>query len=373
MSKSSIAVARPLIKTIIFGVITSLVLVFVAIELGGFTFYNKAGYNAVFTNASDLQDGDPVMVSGVRVGHVTSVALHDNHQSKVTFEVKATVPLDTQVKAAIRYKNLTGDRFLELIPGTRTPESGDHLSAGETIPVARTQPALDLDLLLGGLQPLFEGLDPTQINQLSTELVQVLQGEGGTLQSLLEHVASFTSTLADKDQVIGQVVSNLNSVLGNLDAHSSELSETVTNLQELASGLSSDRSRLGKSFEGVDRLVTSMGGLLTDLRGPLEGMTQELRRVTTQANAGASTINDVLRTLPGGYLRIGRLGARGAGYNLYVCALRLRFAAVGGSPTYSPWIGPADSVERCKPGIAPLETPEEREANEFRNLSQGDD
>lgn len=364
MSKSAIAIGKPLVKTITFGTVTTLVLVFVSIQLGGFTFYNKDDYHAIFSNASDLVSDDPVMINGVRVGQVTDVKVSGDDSAVVGFNVNAAIPLDSELKAAIRYKNLTGDRYLELIPSSATPQAGDRLAQGATIPMSRTRPALDLDLLLGGLQPLFRGLDPTQINQLSTSLVQILQGEGGNLNALLEHIASFTTTIASKDRVIGQVVGNLNSVLGNLDTHSAQLSETVADVQKLATGLSGNRIRLGDSLHGVDQLATSMTGLLASLRGPVQGMVHQLRRVTTQANAGASTINQVLRMLPGGYLRIGRLGSRGAGYNLYLCALRLRFSTGHGAPTYSPWIGPAESVERCKPGVAPLETPEERQKSD---------
>lgn len=362
MTKSAISIAAPLTKTLIFAVVMTVVLAFVTIQLGGFTFYGKHDYRAIFINASALKNGAPVMISGVRVGEVTGVHVYEDDAAQVGFNVKSSIPLDSNIRAAIRYKNLTGDRYLELIPQVSTPGSGSELGVGSTIPESRTEPALDLDLLLGGMQPLFQGLDPTQINQLSTSLVQVLQGEGGNLDALLQHIASFSSTLAEKDQLIGQVVDNLNSVLGNLDIHSAQLSSTVTALQTVATDLSGDRNRLGQSFVGVDNLVTSMGGLLTALRGPLSGFVTQLGRFATQANAGAGTINDVLRMLPGGYLRIGRLGSRGAGYNLYLCALRLKFSTKDGGATYSPWIAPAASVYRCKPGIAPLQTPEQRAA-----------
>jgi len=360
MTKSAIAIGRPLVKSAVFALATSLVLVFVAIELGGFTFYDKRGYQAVFTDTSDLQVGDDVLVAGVKVGSVSDISVTDEHQGKVSFDVKSTVRLDDRTSAAVRYKNLTGDRYLELIPGDGT----GRLAEGARIPVERTSPALDLDMLLGGMQPLFEGLDPKQINQLSGELVSVLQGEGGTIESLLRRIASFSSSLADEDEVIGQVVNNLNVVLGNLDQHSVELSDTISTMQSLVSGLALDRGRLGRSFAQVDRLATSMTGLLTEVRDPFQGLVHELGRATRQANEGAGTIDQVLRMLPGAYLRIGRLGSRGAGYNLFLCSLRLRVTDPAGNAYYTPWVGPADSVERCKPGVAPLETPEERERKE---------
>ncbi len=101
----------------------------------------------------------------------------------------------------MRYKNLIGDRYLELSDGNG---QGNPLPDGATIPAQRTSPALDLDTLLNGFKPLFTGLDPTQINAVSTEIIQVFQGESGTVSSLLTTVGALTSTLADRDQLIGE-------------------------------------------------------------------------------------------------------------------------------------------------------------------------
>ena len=77
----------------------------------------------------------------------------------------------------MRYLNLVGDRFLELIDG---PGSTRLMPQGGQIPVDRTTPALDLDLLVGGLKPVIQGLNPQDVNALTAALLQVFQGQGGT-------------------------------------------------------------------------------------------------------------------------------------------------------------------------------------------------
>ena len=62
--------------------------------------------------------------------------------------------------------------------------------------MTRTSPALDLNVLFNGFKPLLTALDPEQVNQLAYELVRVLQGEGGTVTSLLGRLSSVTNTLA---------------------------------------------------------------------------------------------------------------------------------------------------------------------------------
>ncbi len=83
-------------------------------------------------------------------------------------------------------------------------------------------------MLFNGFQPLFQALNPEQVNELSMNLVQVLQGEGGTVQGLLAKTASLTNTLADRDQLIGQVVTNLGQTLDTVDQRHQQLNTLVS-------------------------------------------------------------------------------------------------------------------------------------------------
>ena len=139
------------------------------------------GYSAVFNDASRLKNGDSVRVAGIRVGTVNGIALQPDKKVVVKFDADRSVVLTDGTKAAVRYLNLVGDRYLDLVDG---PGSARRLPAGGQIRIDRTAPALDLDLLLGGLKPVVQGLNAHDVNALSSALLQVFQGEGGTLQSL---------------------------------------------------------------------------------------------------------------------------------------------------------------------------------------------
>ncbi|WP_060722261.1 MCE family protein [Pseudonocardia sp. EC080625-04] len=351
----------PLVKSTIFVVVTMLVLAVVSIEMGaGSGFGDRKSYSGVFTDTSGILEGDSVRIAGVEVGSVQDVSVVDNTQGKVTFTVDSAKELPADTNLAVRYLNLTGDRYLEVSRGTG---GGAPLAEDAVIPVAQTRPDLDLDVLLAGFSPLFEGLAPDQINQMSSDIISVFQGQGGTIESLLARVGSLTNTLADKDAVIGSVVDNLNTVLGTLDKRAPELESTIGQLQELTTGLANDRERIGNSLEGANRLTSSVDELLGKVRGPLKGTVDQLDRVSKQAKAGEAAIDENLALLPGAYLRVSRLGSRGATYNLFICSVRVKTTGPAGDPVYSPWVGPADNVDRCKFGNSPLETPEQREAN----------
>src|SRR5918994_479828 len=195
-----------LVKLLIFMITTGLATGLLVITIGNLSFGATKTYKAEFVDATGVVDGDDVRVAGVKVGTVQDIEVVDNTRALVTFTVDEETRVDDSTHATIRFRNLIGQRYISL---TQVGNGGDVLEEEDTIPVARTQPALDLTVLFNGFKPLFEALSPDDINTLSYEIVQVFQGEGGTLESLLGSTASLTQTLADRDEVIGDLLENL--------------------------------------------------------------------------------------------------------------------------------------------------------------------
>ncbi len=168
-----------LVKFGVFAVVMVVLTAFLFLTFSNYRSGSTSGYSAVFADASRLKDGDTVRVAGVRVGTVNSVDLQPDKKSVlVKFDADRDIVLTTGTQAAVRYLNLTGDRYLDLVDG---PGSTRVLPAGSQIPKDRTQGALDLDLLLGGLRPVIQGgLNPQDVNALTASLINILQGAGGT-------------------------------------------------------------------------------------------------------------------------------------------------------------------------------------------------
>jgi phospholipid/cholesterol/gamma-HCH transport system substrate-binding protein len=211
------------IKLGVFTLVSILVTGLLTVIMGNIGLGDSREYQAIFASATNLQEGDDVRVAGVNVGEVSKVEHHERTMAKVTFTVEEGVELTSSSTAEIRFLNLIGDRYLAIEEGSE-PDGAEPLGEGDTIPVANTSPSLDLTVLFNGFKPLFQALDPEQVNELSMNLVQVLQGEGGTVRGLLEHTASLTSTLANRDELIGEVVTNLGETLDTVNQRHEQLS-----------------------------------------------------------------------------------------------------------------------------------------------------
>ncbi len=282
---------------------------------------STAGYSAIFNDVSRLKTGQTVRVAGIRIGTVNGVSLRPDKTVEVKFDADRNVVLTSGTRAVVRYLNLVGDRYLELVDG---PGSTKVLPQGSQIPADRTAPALDLDLLLGGLKPVISGLNPQDINALSASLVQIFQGEGGTLDSLLSKTSSFSNTLADNNETVQQLIDHLNTVVGTLQKDGDQFSGALDRLQRLISGLSQDRNTIGAAIDSLDNGTASIAGLLTNARPPLAGTVDQLSRLSTLLDDQKGQLDVSLQKLPNNYKKLVRLGAAGSWLPYYLCEISLR-------------------------------------------------
>ena len=311
------SLAGPVIKSAIFIAVTATVTAILGLSIAHSGVSATVGYHAVFRDVTGLNVGDDVDIAGVRVGDVTSISVYRRNEALVGFAVQAGRPLPVSVTATIKYLNLVGQRYIDL--GQGTGPVGRTLPQGGTIPVSQTIPALDLTALFNGFQPLFQALSPGDVNQLSSEIIQVFQGESPNVTTLVASVGSLTTTLSARDQVIGRVIENLNSVLHTIGSRSGELANFVSTLQELVSGLAADRQSIGSAVSAIAGLTSATAGLLRVARPPLRDDITQLGRLATNLANNTPAVNSFLQNLPVKMSRIARLASYGSWLNFFMC------------------------------------------------------
>lgn len=325
----------PLIKGLIFIVITTLATVLLAVSITNTGLGDAKTYSAKFLDATSLNVGDDVRISGVRVGQIEELEIADHSIARIKFSLDTQRRIPADVSAVIKYRNMVGQRYIALERGKGTTEL---LEPGDEIPLERTTPALDLTELFNGFKPLFQALSPKDVNQLSGEIVQVLQGEGGTVESLLAHTGSLTTTLAGRDKVIGEVITNLDTVLKTINGKGDALSTLVSTLSELVSCLAGDRTEIGEAISGLAGLTTATAGLLEQGRQPLKDSIEGLGLLSGQLVKGKADVEQFLTVLPGKLNELGRLSSYGSWMNFYLCSAVLRSDPPRGVPA---------TAERC--------------------------
>ena len=307
-------------------------------------FQKDITFNAEFTNVTGLEEGNFVRIGGVEVGKVKKISVNDKAIAVVEFSTDDSVVLTEGTRAAIRWADPIGGRFLALEEGVG---GINRLNPGQTIPTDRTEPALDLDTLLGGFRPLFRALDPEQANALSGQLILAFQGQGATIASFLSQAAAVTNTLADRDELIGQVIGNLNTVLGSLGEQSSQFAKAVDSLSELVKGLAARKGDISNSVAYINEVAGSVADLLGQARPAAKNTVHQTDRAAGIVVADHDYFDNWLNTLPDAYHALARQGLYGDFFSFYLCDAVLKLNGKGGQPVYVKVAG--QSTGRCAP------------------------
>lgn len=307
-------------------------------------FEKETTYNAEFTNVTGLEEGNFVRIGGVEVGKVKKISINSNAIAVVEFSTDDSVVLTEGTRASIRWADPVGGRYMSLDEGVGGVK---RLNAGQIIPAARTEPALDLDTLVGGFRPLFRALDPEQVNALSGQLIQAFQGQGATIGSFLSQAASVTNTLADRDELIGEVIGNLNNVLGSLGDQSGQFGKAVDSLSELVNGLAARKTDITNAVAATNASSGTIADLLQQARPPFQKTVRETDRAAGIVVADHDYFDDLLNTLPDAYAILARQGMYGDFFSFYLCDAVLKLNGKGGQPVYVKLAG--QSTGRCAP------------------------
>jgi len=311
-----------LVKLLIFLVFTGACTFLLMLVLGNGSFSSRSEYKAVFTDVTGVAKGDDVRIAGVPVGSISKVDIHHRSQAIVTFKVDKDVPLTQSTKATLKFRNLVGQRYLALSQGATGSDA--RLKPGSTLDTDHTQNALDLNILLNGFKPVFQALSPDDVNKFAYEIVQTLQGESGSVEQLLSRTSSLTNTLADRDQLIGDTITNLSSVLDLIGSRDAELSDTISTLQQFVTGLKDDKDAILNSIDSISALSVETSDLLQQGRPALSADIKHLNTVTKglSKDKNLKTMQDAIKVLPFKLTKYGNAASNGSEFNFFLCSLR---------------------------------------------------
>ncbi|MFE3099408.1 MCE family protein [Nocardia tengchongensis] len=299
-------IAKSALKLIAFLVVVAGCTTFIVTALRTPIPGDKVTYDAVFTDVSGLFAGDSVRMSGVAVGKVETVSL-DGTRARVHFTVDRSRPVYDDTKAAVRYQNLIGQRYVELL----TDEPGKtKLAAGQTIPVERTIPSFDVSKLFNGFKPMFDTLDPAQLNQLGTNLLRVIQGDGSGIGPVLADVDTLTKHARNSEAVIVLLIRNLGVVADAIGGKSKAVGDLVQQLSGILHQFTAKTQAMLSAVDTAKAVLAPMVPLLEQGReaydtayGPVDGLLRRLVPQTEQLTQilalAPQLVTGLNQTIPG--------------------------------------------------------------------------
>jgi len=257
-----------------------------------------------FANAAGLKSGDPVRVSGIKVGKVDEIRL-GRAVVIVKVHVDDDVALGELTSAAIKIETVLGTEYVAL------QSAGSGRLDGKRIPVARTRTPFDLQQVLGGLAERVDDIDTEKLagafEALSgtldsaapqvraavvgvTRLSTTLAARDVELRELLARARTVTDVVSDRSRLLVRLVEDAGTFLAVLERRQAAIESLVLASErlgvELTATVRSTRGSLAPALEDLAKTVQ----VLRDNKGDIEESVQLyaplLRYYTTVLGSG---------------------------------------------------------------------------------------
>ncbi|WP_280235697.1 MlaD family protein [Nocardia cyriacigeorgica] len=235
-------------------------------------------HRALFTDANGLKVGDDVRMYGVQVGKVEGIEL-DGYRAEVQLTVTTSTPIYDNSVLAIRYQNLTGQRYIDL---QQQPNPGARLPDGSSIGTDMTLPSFDVTSLFNGLKPVLATMSPEAINQFTESMLAVIEGDGAGLGPALDAIGKLAEHVGNRQEVIATLVGNMSDLADRVGGRVHHLVPLLARLSDIFEALRTNVGGLAEFamtapsvLAPIDRLLDALG-LATDGSTDVDAMIRGL-------------------------------------------------------------------------------------------------
>jgi phospholipid/cholesterol/gamma-HCH transport system substrate-binding protein len=214
-----------------------------------------------FQDVLDLVPQSSVKVNNVTVGAVEKVEL-DGWRARVRLRIDRSVNLPRNTVAEVRQTSILGEKYVSLAKPANTPPVGK-LTDGAKIPVSRSNRTPEIEEVLSALSALLNGGGVAQLQTIDRELNNALEGREDRVKNLLSELDSF---------------------LGDLDGQRAEIIRAMEGMDKLARKLRQEKTTIGQA-------VDTMPPALKVLADQRRDLTRMLRALSQLGEVGTKVIN----------------------------------------------------------------------------------
>jgi phospholipid/cholesterol/gamma-HCH transport system substrate-binding protein len=324
-------------KFAIFALVCVVLLVGLAAKIGNLSlFSDRHAVNAQLADVTGLANGDPVNIAGVPVGQVSNITVQHGH-AEIGMSINNTVILHRATDVGLRWKNVIGQKEIELFPS----KVGPIIPPGATIPLGHDVSDSSVNAFLNTLGPLLSSINPKEANEFVENVSGALEGDTSQIDQLINNGATVSNTVGALDTQVGQVIVNLNQVLAAVASRSGDLGSLVDNLQTVASSLASKNTLLDNVVGNLSQVATDLAGLIGSNHSVITSTINSLQTVATDVQTNQKQLAASLSGLGAGlapYIQISQYGQWFAVQTIYTC-----LANQTGCAYYQPGNAPAGS------------------------------
>ncbi|MFC7598197.1 MCE family protein [Terrabacter sp. GCM10028922] len=236
---------------------------------------------AEFADVLDLVPQSSVKVNQVTVGSVEDIQV-TGWTATVHLRLPRGVVLPDNATAELKQTSLLGEKYVALAAPTDVAPQG-RLGQGDRIPLARTSRNPEVEEVLGAMSLLLNGGGVAQLKTIEAELNNALRGRTSNVRDLVKQLGTF---------------------VGGLDAQRSEIVRAIDSIDRLSGTLAKNQDRIGKALDELPKGLTILAdqrrqltAMLTALRDLGEVGTRVIRGSRADLEANLRAVNPILRQL----------------------------------------------------------------------------
>lgn len=254
-----------MVKFLVFVAVTSLLTFFIGQQILGTSFASRYRLTATFDDVTGLLEGDEVKLAGTPVGQVKGIEVVRG-KAVVEMAVDDDVRVPTDSTAAIRWRNVMGQRVVYLEPGQKR----EMLDDGDRVP--HTRSVVDLGDIVNDLGPLTRNLDPNQLNKILFSFSQALDGNEQNISLLTDNLDMLLQTFAARKKTIQGMIRDYETVSEAIATRDKQIAASIDNLESLTKVFANNRRLL-------ENAVVEVAGVTTNLNQVLGGQDAQLARI----------------------------------------------------------------------------------------------
>lgn len=294
-----------LLKLATFTVITLSLTGLLAAVIGNIQpFTNFYDVKAEFSDATGLLNTDVVKIAGVTVGKVAgSEVVVDERTGRakalVTMQVRESVDIPNNARAAIRFRNLLGQRMIVIARDDQRPSAPALPKNGDArIPLSRTSPAFDLGIVFNNLRPVLQTLNPEDVNTVSRAIVQIFAGREERVQRLVADLADVADSLGNRGPIVTELVTHLSEVATTIAARDDELRSILGSLETVVATLGDRSEEFARATENLGVASEGTAEVLANNRPGLDDAIAKLQELLAMLADHRDDLDVALRQLP---------------------------------------------------------------------------
>jgi phospholipid/cholesterol/gamma-HCH transport system substrate-binding protein len=224
------------------------------LPLPGGTAMGGPGYEvtAQFADVMDLVPQSAVKVDDVTVGKVERISV-EGWTARVVMRVKDSVALPANATAELKQTSLLGEKYVELAPPEGVAPQGK-LANGAVIPISRSSRTPEVEEVLGALSLLLNGGGVAQLKVITTELNQATHGNEAAIRDLVGQLNTFVGGLDAQKSEIVTALDAVDRLSGRLAAQRQDLAVALDHLPAGLKVLADQRAQLTSMLSSLDRL-----------------------------------------------------------------------------------------------------------------------